>query len=187
LMLFLTWYPWYPSCLRQCRFNGWNANLVKETVPRDGLLAVTPYGEQRLRVNRDAKLWQYCFAADETPNGYPVRGLMPRRFVDILDEYRDKHYRVLTEGTEINTLFMDRKRRPLTGRSLCAALDALLHKPVTPRACRSIFAYYWLEKHPNDFENLAPILWMTIPSVLMQYADDAHKPRSFHRGRAGAK
>lgn len=169
LMLFLTWYPWYPGCLRTCRFTGSSPNLFEGPIPCD----VTPFAltakvRKSVKANPNSKFWQFSFSAEETPNGYPAWGLMPEFFIDILEEYREEHHKELAAtGTE--TLFVNREGKPLSHRAFDEIVGniPLKHevRRVTPTACRAIFAHHWLRKYPGDYENLAAILWMAIPSV----------------------
>lgn len=181
LMLFSTWYPWYPGCLRSCRFKGPWPNLFKGPVyVNDRPFALTPSAKAKLEANPSEALWQFSFSAKETRNGYPVRGLMPDgRFVDLLNEYEEVHHPYLTKNSGAVTLFLNRAGRPLTGQVLLSRLSNLIGKPnrVTPTACRDSFACYWLEKFPDQYENLAVILWTSVGSVVKQYGTEEAKEK----------
>ena len=59
-----------------------------------------------------------------------------------------------------------------------------MQKRFAPKAFRGIFAHYWLTEYPDDFENLAEILWMSIPSVYAMYGEETSEPEIWKRKKA---
>ena len=173
LMLFFACFPWFAGCLSSCRFKGPAPNIFKRQIPRDGPpFGLTARAKALSGRNPKARFWQFSFKAEETRYRCPVRGLMPDFFVPLL-ERRARCHRVLTQATGAVTLFVNRYGRPLLGYGLTSWLLNFTsrrgYRPVTPVACRRIFAFYWLGKYPEDYERLAAILWMKISSVVNRY------------------
>ena len=173
LMLFFACFPWFARCLSTCRFKGSTPNVFKGRIPRDGPpFGLTARARALFDLNPKARFWQFSFKAKETRYGYPARGLMPDFIVPLL-ERRARYQRVLTESTGVITLFVNRAGRPLKSHGLTRWLLNITsrrrYRPVTPVACRRIFAYYWLAEYPDDYERLAAILWMKISSVVARY------------------
>lgn len=188
LMQLLTWYPWYPSCVCNCRFTGPKPNLFKSPILDDGQpFALTAEARARLEVDPAAEFWQFSFSAEETPNRLSARGLMPRYFEGILEEYQ-KHHSRLTEKTRTETLFLNRNGKPLSERRLHSKIEDLTLKRakrrITPSAFRSIFAHYWLEVRPDDYENIAQVLWVSIPSAQEQYNENWSRETSWNRRKS---
>jgi hypothetical protein len=188
LMKMMTWYPWYPQCVRNCRFSGHSPNLFKGTIPEDGRpFALTPEARALYDANRNELFWQFSFSADETPNRHPASGLMPDYFTTILDDY-EKHHKLLTRTTGTETLFLNRNALPMSMETLQKVLGNLTlkwtQKRLAPRAFRGIFAHYWLGEHPDDLENLAQILWMSIPSAFAMYGEELSEPERWKRKKA---
>lgn len=77
------------------------------------------------------------------------------------------HHEALTKETGAETLFVNHDGNPLSGQTLRYKIENLtlsrLKRRVTPSAFRGIFGYYWLEVRPKDYENLAQVLWTSIP------------------------
>ena len=61
----------------------------------------------------------------------------------------------------------------MTASSLMQRVEILteryVHKKITPESFRAIFAYHWLQEHPGDYQQLAGLLWMEIPSVKIRF------------------
>jgi site-specific recombinase XerD len=95
--------------------------------------------------------------------------------VEILEEYQ-KHHWLLTERTGAETLFLGRDGKPISNRTLRETIENLTlkrgHWRITPAAFRGIFAHYWLQQHPADYENLAQVLWTSIPWTKEMYDEN---------------
>lgn len=176
LMQLLTWYPWPSSCICACRFKGQSPNLFKDSIPTGGRpFAMTLGAQAQFDEDPNTQFWQFSFSAEETLNRLPASGLMPEYFVDLLNEYEKCHW-LLTKTTGAETLFLNRDGKPISTESLRETVENLTlrrgHRRVTPIAFRGIFAHYWLNKYPEDYENLAQVLWMSIPSAYRTYDEE---------------
>jgi integrase len=119
--------------------------------------------EERLRVNPDEKFWQFHFREDETKTGYPVRAFLPRQLIPLLEEYLDHHRAQLVRNTDPLTLFLNWDGQSFKPKQMTGRVSGLtLHhakRRVTPHLFRDIFAYRWLDDHPDDYLTLSKILW----------------------------
>lgn len=108
--------------------------------------------------------------------------MVPRRLVPLLEEYLEHHRPLLLRGTDYGFLFVNRRGGPLTQRQVTILVSNLTmrykHRRVTPHLFRDIFAYWWLEHHPEDFLTLSKVLWHSdIKTTLRTYGgrfDESH-------------
>jgi integrase len=164
LMLWLVTLPWRQRNLRECRIGGSeSANLFKAGIPPLVHMAKPRWIEERLRVNPDEKFWQFHFREDETKTGYPVRAFLPRQLIPLLEEYLDHHRAQLVRNTDPLTLFLNWDGQSFKPKQMTGRVSGLtLHhakRRVTPHLFRDIFAYRWLDDHPDDYLTLSKILW----------------------------
>lgn len=169
LMLWLVVFPWYPRCLRECRIGSPSGNVFKAEVPHGSLFKLTASAEKALAENPDAKLWQFYFRAEETPDGHEERGLLPTVLVRLLETYLSKYRPLLVGHRSTDTLFVNPMGGALTSHQLTQCVGRLtarhLEKWISPSAFRPAFGRYWLGVHPGDYHTLGAILWTNFTHV----------------------
>jgi integrase len=176
LMRWLTTLVWRQRNIRESRI-GSNAelvNLFKGTIPPFVTMAKPKWVEEKLAVGPQERFWQFYFREDETKNGHEVRAFLPRQLVGPLEEYLELYRPSLLQGREPGTLFVNRTGEPLSGSSIRDLVANItlryVHRRVTPHVYRDIFAYKWLDDHPEDYLTLSKILWhRNINTTLQKY------------------
>src|SRR5438128_8886024 len=107
-----------------------------------------------MEINPHEQFWQYHFWEDEAKNGREVHSILPRRLVPLLEDYLEHYRSLLLNGRDPGTLFLNEDGTPLTIRGIGELVGELTlryaHKRVTPHLFRDIFAYWWLENHPQE-------------------------------------
>jgi hypothetical protein len=183
LILWITTFPWYPRCIREARVLGSSPNIFKVPAPLIDATAIPPWAIAECGRNAQSTFWQFRFATAETPNRKEVNGFLPRRLILLLEEYLSLHRKYLVRDSDPKTLFLDRVGGAMSQLSFMQRIGILteryLQKKITPEAFRAIFAYHWLDQHPGDYERLAGILWMEIPSVKSRF-DPKYRNRYRH-------
>ena len=184
LMQWLITLPWRQRNIRECRLG---ANIFKADIPQSASIAKPQWVEEALRMNPHEPLWQFRFGRPETKAGHEVHALLPRQLVALLEEYLSHHRSVLLQGrTDPGTLFLNRDGTPLTTHELRYLVGNLtLHhggRRVTPHLFRDIFAYKWLEDHPEDYLTLSKILWhQNIKTTLRIYGRNFNESNGTRR------
>ena len=124
-------------------------------------IAKPQWVEDALRVNPAEKFWQFHFCEDETKTGHSVRGILPRRLIPLLEEYLQNHRPNIVAEVDPGTLFLTqsgaRDRQSTTDLVAQLVLENAGRR-ITPHIFRDIFAYAWLDDHPEDFLTLSKIL-----------------------------
>jgi hypothetical protein len=173
LILWMTTYPWFPRCICEARVLGSEPNIFKVPAPRIDATGIPPWAIAECRRNARSTFWQFRFATSETPNRKEVNGCLPRRLILLLEEYLSLHRKYLVRDSDPGTLFLNRFGGMMSALALMQRVGILteryVQKKITPEAFRAIFAYHWLQQHPGDYERLAGILWIEIPSVKKRY------------------
>jgi len=156
---------WRQRNIRECRLgcNPTRANLYKDKISSSAKINVPNWARERLKLNPDERFWQYCFREKETKTGHGVHSVLPRRLVLLLEEYLKHHRPILLVGTDPGTLFLNRHGQPLTACSINLLVGNLTlryaQKRITPHRVRDAFAYWWLEKFPQDYLTVSKKLW----------------------------
>jgi hypothetical protein len=156
---------WRQRNLRECRLgsNPAQANLFKDKISSSAKINVPRWARERMKLNPDAHFWQYVFREQETKSGRGVHSVLPRRLVPLLEEYLQYHRPVLLVGTDPGTLFVNLHGRPLTAGTVNTLVGNLTlryaKKRATAHRFRDAFAYWWLEKHPQDYLTVSKKLW----------------------------
>ncbi len=160
LLYWLATLVWRQRNVRECRIG---TNLFKAELPPLANIARPQWVEERLAVNPHDQFWQFYFREDETKTGHVVRSILPRRLVPLLEEYLQQHRSLLFRGSDRGTLFLNRADGPLTQHQVNDLVSTLTmrykRRRVTPHLFRDIFAYWWLEHHPEDYLTLSKMLW----------------------------
>jgi integrase len=170
---------WRQRNIRECRIGH---NLFKAAITPFDSIAIPIWTRERMKHNPSEECWQFRFGKDETKTKHEVRAILPLKLVPLLEEYL-QHYRpTLLSGADPGTLFLNSDGGSLTLRQTADLLSELalryVHKRVTPHGVRDIFAYHWLEHHPEDYLTLSKLLWhRDIKTTLRIYGcrfDESH-------------
>jgi integrase len=184
LISFLLTLVWRQRNLRECRINSLSgkANLFKEELPPLVTFAIPGWAENLLKSNPNEQLWQFRFSEDGTKMGNQVRSVLPRRLVPLLEEYLQHHRPALLNGLDPGTLFLNRSGGHLTPKIAIDYITSMtlryVSKKVNPHLFRDIFAFFWLDAHPEDYLTLSKMLWhKNINTTLRRYGrrfDESH-------------
>ena len=164
-ILWLLTLPWRQRNLRECRLttNPVEGNLFKAERPTFVHLALTPHIEDCVRVDSKFRFWQFYFRPVETKIGHAVRGIVPRQLVALLDKYVECYRPALVSNFDPGTLFLTEDGDPFTqsdfGRLISDLTLRHVGRRVNPHLFRDIFAYKWLDDHPEDYLTVSKILW----------------------------
>jgi integrase len=173
LILWMTTFPWFPRCIREARLLGDEPNIFNLPAPDIGGTGIPPWAVAECEDNPRSTFWQFRFTTLETPNGMRVNGFLPRRLILLLEEYVSLHREYLVRDSDPGTLFLDRFGGMMSPLSLMQRVGILteryIQKKVTPEAFRAIYAYWWLDKRPGDYDVLGGILWMEAASVKSRF------------------
>jgi integrase len=180
--LLLSWFlnlVWRQRNVRECRIGH---NLFKAEIPLIANMAVPAWARERIQANPHELFWQFHFSEDETKTGHEVRAILPRRLIPLLEEYLEHHRPVLLADRICTNLFLNREGTRLTMNQVTDLISTLTlryaHRRVTPHLFRDIFAYRWLEDHPEGYLTLSKMLWhRDIKTTLRIYGsrfDESH-------------
>jgi integrase len=178
LMTWLVTLPWRQRNIRECRLGpSTTANLFFAPLERFVHIAKPAWLEESLKANREQSVWQFWFREDETKTGNPVRGILPRRLVTLLEKYLQVHRPRIVCERDPGSLFLNRDGCALERQTTTDLIAELTLKHtgvrVTPHVVRDIFAYAWLDAHPDDFLTLSKILWhKSVQYTLRVYGHD---------------
>ena len=156
---------WRQRNVRECRIgsNPMRANLFKDKISSSAKINVPGWARERMKLNPDAHFWQYSFREQETKNGHGVQSVLPRRLIPLLEEYLQYHRPVLLVGADPGTLFVNLHGRPLSANAVNTLVGNLTlryaQKRITSHRFRDAFAYWWLQKHPQDYLTISKKLW----------------------------
>jgi hypothetical protein len=94
---------------------------------------------------------------------HEVRAILPHRLVPLLEDYLQHHRPILLRGPDPGTLFLNRDGLPLTTSLVDELVSNLTlhygHRRVTPHVIRDIFAFWWLNDHPEELLTVSKVLW----------------------------
>jgi integrase len=180
--LFMSWIvtlPWRQRNIRECQLE---RNLFRAELPTLANIARPEWVQQSLLANPHEEFWQFYFREDETKTGQEVRSVLPHRLVPLLEEYIEAHRPLLVMGSDPGNLFLNCRGGPLTRDEVIYLVSRLTiqykGRRVTPHLFRDIFAYWWLENHPQDYLTLSKVLWhRDIKTTLRIYGsrfDESH-------------
>ncbi|MGE5110562.1 MAG: tyrosine-type recombinase/integrase [Acidobacteriaceae bacterium] len=160
LLKWLATLPWRQRNLRECRIG---ENIYKGGILPYVYVAQPNWVSDELARNPAAEFWQFAFRDIQTKTNHAVRGFLPRELADLLELYL-VHRKVLSsEGQYKGYLFLARSGKQLTAKQVTNIVSSttLRHagRRVTPHIFRDIFAYQWLDEHPEDYLTLSKILW----------------------------
>jgi site-specific recombinase XerD len=119
--------------------------------------------ERAWNVNPNAAFWQISFDSNGTKSKRPVRALLPRQVIRLLELYIQLRPALLGPGTtDPQTLFLNDHGKPLTAGNLAHHVAGItsryLGQPVNPHLFRDILAEEWLASG-RGLEGLSNILW----------------------------
>jgi hypothetical protein len=170
LMLFLLVLAWRQRNLRECRLapSSDGGNLFKEEIPLGSTMALPMSVRKRLKSDPRAKVWQFSFNGDETKAKRPVRAVLPRQPVPLLERYVECRAALLKPGTpDPGTLFLSDRGTALSLESIDYRVRGItsrcLGKAVYPHLVRDIHAKDWLESG-RGLDDLSTNLWHVDPS-----------------------
>ena len=165
LMTWLVLEPWRQRNIRECKLGlrSEGANLFKAAIQPLDKIKLPKWAEVRLRIKPREELWQYYFREHETKSGRAVHAILPYRLVLLLEEYLTHHRPCLASVNDPGTLFLNSCGRRMGMQELTYLVSdlTLCHTGtrVTPHMFRDIWAYWWLESHPEDYFTVSKKLW----------------------------
>jgi hypothetical protein len=172
LVKWLTVLPWRQRNLRECRIGGSSPNLYKGPVPAMTDIEMPEWAIAEQRQNSNATFWQFHFTEDETKTGCEVHALLPRQLITLLEEYVHEFRSELRMGVDPETLFLNRKGKPMALKTVTDLVSQLTlrhgGRRVTPHLFRDIVAYTWLKHHPKDYLTLSKHLWHASPNEVIK-------------------
>jgi hypothetical protein len=179
LFMWLVTLVWRQRNIRECQIGH---NVFKAQIPVLVDIAVPRWAQERLSANPREEFWQFHFREDETKMHREVQSILPRRLVPLLDMYLENYRPLLLRGFDPTNLFLNRRGHPLDAHQFTNLVSNLTvrygHRRVTPHVVRDIFAYSWLEHHPEDYLTLSKALWhKDIKTTLLIYGckfDESH-------------
>jgi len=183
LFLWLLTFVWRQRNIRECRIKGSQPNLFKAEIPPFTTLTIPLWARKKLNANPQEKFWQIHFRESETKTGGEVRAIVPLRLVARLEEYLDLYRPQLVRKIDPpETLFLNCSGGPLTPNVVCNLIKGLTAtytgRAVNPHIVRDIFAYAWLDAHPENYLTLQKALWhRDIKTTLRIYGsgiDESH-------------
>jgi integrase len=153
---------WRQLNLRACRVKGSDPNIFKAPIPPLVNMAVPSWVGEKIKANPQEGIWQFRFRQEETKTGCERRGIVPQSLVPLLEEYLQ--YRpLLVRGADVETLFLNREGGPLTTGQVTNLVEDITweyaHRRCNPHLFRDSFAFWWLERHPEDYLTLSKMLW----------------------------
>jgi integrase len=154
--------PWRQRNIRECRI-GANPNIFKGEVPSSAGIRKPDWVERALERNPHEQFWQMRFSKQETKTGNDFTAIVPLGLVPLLELYVTQYRPVLVRGIDPGTLFVNFRGKPFTDKRLTMLLESLTFhyagRAINPHLLRDIFAYKWLDEHPEDYLTLSKILW----------------------------
>ena len=163
-----------PRCVARCRVPGPCPNVWRGPVPKgDARLAIPQSADRILQAQPDAEFWLFRFYPSDAPNLKEAHGFVLSEIAPLLEFYVQQIRPRLLGSKHTDQLFLDRRGGGITGKIMRARVLNLTRqfggKAVVPGSIRESFSDYWLELFPEDFQSLADVLWMELPSVLQKY------------------
>jgi integrase len=175
---------WRQRNVRECRISapGNRLNLFKSELPPLINFAVPDWVKEDLRTNPHQQFWQFHFRKDETKTHHEVRSILPRDLVPLLEEYLEHHRPKLLKRGDPGTLFITVQGKRFSKKRVTDLVSEVTlrygGKRVTPHLLRDVFAFKWLEDHPEDYLTVSKVLWhQNIQTTLRIYGrrfDESH-------------
>ena len=163
LMKWLIILVWRQRNIRECRVNGPTPNLYKAKIPPFAQIDKPDWAQREEQLNPEAEFWQFHFSRDETKTGKDVHALLPRPLIAPLEEYLRDYRPHLIQGVDPETLFLNRKGKPLSIDQVTDLTYELTQRHggrrVNPHSFRDVVAFTWLKEYPKDYLTLSKILW----------------------------
>jgi hypothetical protein len=164
LITWLTTLPWRQRNLRDCRLGEpATSNLFFAPLPNFIHVAKPKWVIEALSKNSSQAFWQIYFRPEETKMGQPVRGILPRRLIPLLEEYLADHRPRLVAEKDPGTLFVNDDGYANNYQTMTYRISEIVLKYcrrlMTPHLWRDAYSYAYLEVHPEDFLTLSKILW----------------------------
>jgi integrase len=188
--LLITWLitlPWRQRNLRECRIGAPHvSNLFFAELPPLVHIAKPSWVEEALSKDPHQQFWQFHFREVETKMGQAVRGILPRRLIPLLEAYLEDHRPHLMRDTDPGTLFLNHNGGPLRGQEISELVSQRTFehtgRRVNPHLVRDIFAYAWLDDHPEDYLTVSKILWhRNIATTLQVYGKNFDESNGVRR------
>lgn len=165
LLKFLLILAWRSRNIREARLAGSSegGNIFKEEIPPMSTMALPESVNKVWKVNPHAAFWQFSFDADKTKSNYPVRAVLPRQLIPLLERYLQNRPALLRPGaTDPGTLFLSNYGNPLTAGSLRYYVRGITSRYVgkqpNPHLFRDIHAQSWLASG-RRLDDLSNNLW----------------------------
>ncbi len=166
--LLMSWWvamPWRQRNIRECRIkDAAKNNLFFSELPEELRLSndLPAWVTQALHENPRQKFWWYLFREEETKAGSrvnrPVRRVVPLDVVPLLTMWIDV-YRPLLVRAGVTTLFINRRGRPMSDRTINDLLSNItvcyIQQRVTPHLLRDIYGYWHLSEKRGSLKQLA--------------------------------
>ena len=181
LMAWITTLPWRQRNIRECRIGDpGRSNIFFAALSGPGSVHIArpEWVQKALTTTPHQGFWQFYFLPEETKTAHEVRGILPRRLIPLLEQYIAQHRPLLVvPGRDPATLFLNRDGGALDQPRMTDLVAELTLRHtgvrVTPHIIRDIFAFAWLEAHPEDFLTLSKILWhQDVKYTLRVYGSD---------------
>lgn len=184
LMAALVLAVWPVDFVLAARICGPEPNLFRAPIDRVEQRALADWATQAIRRDPQVPLWQFAFARQGHRSCY-ASGLVPSRAYGVLEDYLENYRPVLVRGNDSGALFLSRRGGPIHKTALRNAVTRLtqefLGKPVSPSSIQKSFADWFLDFCPEDYENLANILWLRYESVRAFYDPDFRRNWRYFR------
>jgi integrase len=165
LIKFFLILAWRQRNVRECRFAPSSAggNIFKEEIPPLSTMALPSSVETVLRANPHATFWQISFDSSGTKSKRPVRAVLPRQLIPLLERYIELRPALLGPGAaDPGTLFLNDHGKPLTAGTLAHHVAGItsrfVGKRVNPHLFRDIHAEWWLASG-RGIDDLSNTLW----------------------------
>ena len=154
---------WRQLNVRCCQIGGSAPHLFKAPIPPLTNMSIPPWVQEKRRSDPETKFWQFRFREAETKTGCERRGVVPHALVALLEEYLEHYRPLLLRGADPGTVFVNRDGGQLTTGQIINLVKDITWKyaqrPVNPHLFRDSFAFWWLERHPEDYLTLSKMLW----------------------------
>jgi hypothetical protein len=165
LIQFLRVLGWRQRNIRECRLapSSVGGNIFREEIPPLSTMALPSSVEKTWRTNPHAKFWQISFDSNGTKSKRPVRALLPRQLIPLLECYVQLRPALLgPSAADPGTLFLSNHGTPMRAAILwhhvAGITSRYVGKRINPHLFRDILAEGWLASG-RGLEGLSNILW----------------------------
>lgn len=172
--LIISWFtvlPWRQRNLRDCRIGGSRPNLFKAPLPSVTNMDIPGWAEEQRKKDPNTMFWQFRFSSEETKTKGPVRSLMPRQLIPLLEEFLSEFRAQLLGDNVTETLLLNERGKPMSMSQITAVVggETLRHggRRVTPHLFRDSLAFAWLKDNPKDYLTLSKMLWHSGPDQVI--------------------